>query len=213
MKNRSIVALLGLVLCAPIAMRSQFLHHGGTGRYQLRSNDQIKVTYHLTPDLNATVFVQPDGFVALPEVGEVRIAGLSLDEATEAITMKASARLNKPEISVEIVKFEKPHIFVGGNVGKPGQYTLDGPLTALQAIQVAEGFKDTANMKHVLLIRPIGEGVGETTVLNLKRTGSKHTTTETFVQDGDTLIVPENNLTAVSRYVKLLNPGVYYPLK
>ncbi|SEC61135.1 polysaccharide biosynthesis/export family protein [Terriglobus roseus] len=212
MKHGSIAALLGLVLCAPLTTSGQFLHHG-TGRYQLRSNDEIKVTYHLTPDLNATVSVQPDGYVALPEIGEVRLAGLSLDEATEAITMKAAARLNKPEVSVEIVRFEKPHIFVGGNVGKPGQYTLNGPLTALQAIQVAEGFKDTANMKHVLLIRPIGEGVGETTVLNLKRSGSKHTTTETFVQDGDTLIVPENNLTAVSRYVKLINPGVYYPLK
>jgi polysaccharide biosynthesis/export protein len=213
MRIRSLIS--SALLAATVSLGSlhaQELIHHGTGRYQLRANDEIKVSYHITPDLNATVSVQPDGYIVLPEIGDVRVAGLTVDEATEVITKKASQRLNAPEVTLTITKFEKPHFFVGGYVGKPGKFTLDGPITALQAVQMAEGIKDTGNQKHVILIRPIGDGVGETHVLNLKRSGNGKNTQEFFVEDGDTIVVPESTFTAVARYVKLINPGIYYPI-
>ena len=184
----------------------------GVTRYHLRANDVLKVTYHLTPELDANVSVQPDGYVILPRIGEVKVAGLDLKDATRAITQRATDQLNNPEVTVEITQFEKPHFFVGGRVTKPGQYTLNGPLTALQAIQIAEGFEESANEKQVLLIRPIGDGIGETHILNLKRDRRTVRSVEFFIQDGDTLVVSQSKFNVVAKYLKLINPGVYVPL-
>ena len=199
-----------LICCA--AAHSQNRELLSAPRYHLRANDVLKVSYHLTPELDATVSVQPDGFVVLPQIGEVKLTGLDLQQATQAITDKAAQRLNHPELTVEITEFEKPHFFVGGRVGKPGEYTLNGPLTALQAIQIAEGFQESAKQTRVILIRPIGDGLGETHVLDLRRTAKQGKTTEFLIQDGDTLVVSESKLNVVTKYMRLVNPGVYVPV-
>ena len=201
-------SLLGVCLPSPAQGRQPL----PSGRYHLRANDEIKVSYHLTPELDATVSVQPDGFVVLPGIGDIKLGGLDLEEATQAITGKAEERLNHPEVTVTLTQFDKPHFFVGGRVGKPGQYTLNGPLSALQAIQIAEGFQDSADEMQVLLIRPVGDGIGETHVLDLKRSRKHAKTAEFFVQDGDTLIVNRNKMDTVTKFVRLLNPGVYVPI-
>ncbi len=208
---RNLVSFLCLALClAPALCQNRELL--STPRYHLRANDVLKISYHLTPELDATVSVQPDGFIVLPGMGEVKLSGLDLHQATEAITEKAAQRLNHPEITVEITQFEKPHFFVGGRVGKPGEYTLNGPLTALQAIQVAEGFQESARQTQVLLIRPIGDGLGETHVLDLHRHAKQEKVAEFLIQDGDTLVVSESKLNIVTKYMRLVNPGVYVPV-
>ena len=44
-------------------------------RYLLRPGDTLQLQYRLTPDMNQTVTVQPDGFVDLNDAGEIQVAG------------------------------------------------------------------------------------------------------------------------------------------
>ncbi len=76
-----------------------------TQRYQLQVSDVLGVQFRLSPEYNANVTVQPDGFVSLPMLGDVKLSGLTIAEATDAIKQKASDQLNDPEIKRSAEQF------------------------------------------------------------------------------------------------------------
>ncbi len=214
--NRSTLPYVLLILLLSITLRSVQAQQALTpadGRYRLHKSDVIQVSFHLTPELDSSVVIQPDGFATIPNIGDVHLLNLTLDQATAEITAKAEQRLNKPEITVSLKDFERPHFFAGGEVGRPGKYNIEGPLSALQAIQIAGGLKDTAQASKVLLLHPIADGMATTRIIDLKHLEqTSNRSAEIEVQSGDILIVKENTFTRVQRVVKLVNPGVYVPL-
>ncbi len=179
-------------------------------RYNLRSGDVLAVEYRYSPEYNASVTVEPDGHVSLPLIGDVKVGGLSLPELHGLLVNKAGERLNDPEITVSLREFDKPHYVVGGEVGTPGRYDLHGRVTALRAVEMAGGFKQSAKASQVLLIRPIDGTMGETKVINLQKVLAKHQLNEDpDIRDGDMLIVPKNRLGKIEPYIRLVNAGFY----
>ncbi len=53
--------------------------------YRLQQEDKIEVLYRYTPEYNATVALQPDGYVSLPLIGEVKVLGMTLEQATAVV--------------------------------------------------------------------------------------------------------------------------------
>ena len=181
-------------------------------RYSLVPSDVLLVKFRLSPEFDATLTVQPDGFITLPSLGEVQVGGLTLAQATAVVTQKASARLNDPEVTVELKDFVKPYLTVTGEVVNPGKVEWRGPTTALRAIMLAGGFRDTANKSQVLLIRPLSAQLGSTRVIDLKELLKPGSHEQAEVRPGDMLVVSQNRLTNVNRIVKLFNPGIYAPI-
>ena len=54
-------------------------------RYRLNPGDVIDVIYRYTPEFNQTVTIQPDGFVMLEVIGELKISTLTLEQARQKI--------------------------------------------------------------------------------------------------------------------------------
>jgi polysaccharide export outer membrane protein len=179
-------------------------------RYLLRPGDVISVEYRYTPEYNSIVSIQPDGFTELPLLGDVKLGGLSLDQVHDALMAKAGERLNSPEITIGLKEFDKPHYIVGGEVGTPGRYEIHGPVTALQAVEIAGGFKSSAKSSQILLIRPVNGSEGETKLINLKTVlDQRHLEEDIELRPGDMLLVPRNRLSKVEPYVRLVNAGFY----
>ena len=61
-----------------------------------------------------------DGMAALPYVGNVKLAGLTLDEARRVIYTKLSQYYKLPELSVSIKSYGARKVYVMGNVQLPG---------------------------------------------------------------------------------------------
>ncbi len=180
-------------------------------RYQLHPSDLLEVNFRLSPEFNASVPVQPDGYVTLPNLGSVKVAGLTLDEATVQIRAKAAERLNEPEVTVALKQFETPYFIVGGQVANPGKVEKHGTVTVLAAVQLAGGFKEGAQTKQVVLIRQVDSERAETKLINYKYLLQHPQANEDIeLQAGDMLYVPQNTLSKISPYVKLLSPGVYF---
>src|SRR5262245_41841700 len=57
-------------------------------RYKLRNGDTIELSFVYVPEFNQTVTIQPDGFVTLRGVGDVRAGGLSAPELKTAVESK-----------------------------------------------------------------------------------------------------------------------------
>jgi hypothetical protein len=71
----------------------------------------------LTPELNQTVNVQPDGFITLLGVGDLHVEGQIVPDVRESIRAAYAKTLHSPILTVRLIEFEKPYFIVGGEVG------------------------------------------------------------------------------------------------
>jgi len=100
--------------------------------------------------------VDKKGNIKLPLVGEVAVAGKTLDDVKEDIDTKLEDYLKFASVSVKLVNFR---VTLLGEVKMPGQYYVyEEKVTLLQAVSLAGGLTQFANNKKVKLIR---EGFNE----------------------------------------------------
>jgi polysaccharide biosynthesis/export protein len=181
-------------------------------RYALQPSDVLEIHYRYTPEFDQTVTLQPDGFVTLQIIGDIKLQGLTLAQAKAAILERASQRLQSPEVTIALTEFEKPYFVVGGEVAHPGKFDMRGQVTAIEAIAIAGGFK-TASAKHsqVILFRKAGGDLAKTEILDLKA-ATKPSATEPLIglRPGDVLVVPQNRVSKIERFIKWANIGVYW---
>lgn len=177
-------------------------------RYRLQPEDKIEVQYRYSPEYNAIVSIQPDGFVSLPFTGDVKVAGLTLDGAAAAITQKASARLAAPEISVLLRDYVKPYFVVAGEVVKPGRFELHGSVTVVEAIAQSGGFKESSKHTQIVLVRKLDPENAEIKLLNMNHLMSAAGVRENFeIKPGDMLIVPRNFISKIEPFMRVSSPA------
>lgn len=173
-------------------------------RYRLVPGDVLDVVYRYTPEFNQTVTLHPDGYVGLEIVGDLKLSGLTLEEAKKIIVEKASVRLKDPEITLLLKEFQKPYFVVAGEVTQPGRFEMRESVTALQAVMTAGGFKDTAKMSQILVFRKINQEFAEVKVLNLKKIKkTSDLENDLTLEAGDIVLIPRNNFSKIEKYVRL----------
>jgi polysaccharide export outer membrane protein len=179
--------------------------------YVVNPGDVLDIVFRWTPEFNQTVTVQPDGHAGLTSAGDLKVAGLTLPEIHDAIVRESRAKLVDPEVAVILKDFERPRIAVAGEVVNPGKYDLRQPTTALQAILLAGGAKESAQMSQVLLFRPMPNGFSEVHHLSFKRLGNTdHPAEDIQLRPGDMLLIPRDKLTKIGRVIRTFNLGVYF---
>jgi polysaccharide export outer membrane protein len=140
--------------------------------YRVQVNDVLEFLFFKNTELNQTQTVGPDGEVALQLIGSVRVAGRTLEDITTEVTTRYAKELVQPQVTVAVKEYSGLKVYVGGEVNQPGMQVYRGGLTALEAVVAAGGFKTTASLKNVILIRkgvnaqPIGSRVDLKRVLN-----------------------------------------------
>lgn len=93
------------------------------------------------------VQVSDDGAVEMPVIGQVRVSGLEVAEASRAIAAAAVERgiYRQPQITVEMHKQASNRVVVLGAVGAPGAYDLPrSGSDVASAIAAAGGLTDVA---------------------------------------------------------------------
>jgi polysaccharide export outer membrane protein len=195
------------VFAAASLGQNQFSEHNPP--YRLQSGDTIEVQYRYTPEYNGTAVVQPGGFVNLPLTGDIKVQGLTVVEAQGAIVEKASVRLNQPEVTVLLKDYVRPYFVVAGEVGNPGRFEMHGDVTAMQAIAIGGGFKDSSKHSQVVLVRKYNKELAEVTVLDMKAMfRQKGVAEDPLLQRGDMLVVPQNYVSKMERYVRWAGVGL-----
>ena len=179
-------------------------------RYLIQPSDVLSIRYLYTPEYDTTAAVQPDGFVSAPVIGELKVGGLTLAQAREALLAAAGRRLKDPEMYVDLKEFDKPHFAVSGEVGTPGRFELRGRVTVLDAIAMAGGLKPTSKHSKVVLLRPVDREFAAATLLDVKQMMTvAGAPTNVAVGPGDVLVVPQNTVSKVERYVRWVNFGIF----
>jgi polysaccharide export outer membrane protein len=179
-------------------------------RYLVQPGDVLEVQYRYSPEFNQTITVQPDGYVSLQVGGDLKIAGKNVEQVRQLILQKVGERLQDPEATVILKEFQKPYFVVAGEVVQPGKIEMRERVTAIQAIMLAGGLKESARSSQILLFRKINSDTAEVKVLNLKKI--KRTSdleNDLTLQPGDMLLIPRDTISKIERFMKLASIAAF----
>jgi polysaccharide export outer membrane protein len=99
--------------------------------------------------------VDKNGYIELPLMGFVKMAGLTTPEARELIKQKAKEFFKDPVVNVRIANFD---IVILGDVGHPGTVTVPSEKVSIfDAIALSGDINLTARRDNVLITRIVGE--------------------------------------------------------
>ena len=128
----------------------------GSTDYRLGAQDLLEISVFGIDDLSRTVRVNSNGQVSLPLIGGVLAGGKTIPELEQDVAGKLEqGYLQDPQVSVFVKEFTSQRVTLGGAVKKPGIYPITGKTTLLQAVAMAEGVTDLADLSAVVLFRTI----------------------------------------------------------
>ncbi len=177
--------------------------------YRLGPGDHFAFLVRGRDDISREeIIVAPDGEVALPRVGIMKVQGCTLKELTATFTKALSAYYDKPEVTLVMKAYNNNRVFVLGRVANPGAVSFQGPGTLLEALSLAGGLPaDTAKsfLSRCMIVR------GKDLVMwvdlkELLEQGNMRLNAR--LQNGDVIFIPqsEDQLAYVLGEVK--TPGV-----
>jgi polysaccharide biosynthesis/export protein len=122
--------------------------------YRIGPNDLIEIEVFGVPDLKRTVRVNSSGMISLALVGNVKVAGMTAQDAEQMIAKAYGEKyLQDPHVSLFIKEFTTQRITVEGAVTRPGIYPVTGQITLLRALALAGGGAKYADMSQIMVFR------------------------------------------------------------
>jgi polysaccharide export outer membrane protein len=117
--------------------------------------DVIHIFTYREPAMTGDFLVRPDGKISMPMLkDEIRALGLTPTELRDAIVKAAvdgGFYTVPPQVNVTMRQINSRMVTITGNVNKPGEYALLGPMTIIELIQKAGGLTEYADKKNILI--------------------------------------------------------------
>ncbi len=190
--------------------------------FQLGPGDLLNIFLWRPTVTQFPVRINAEGEAVIPTVGPVKVAGISLSEAKEAIFRKIRERFSGAEVTVSLDEVRQFRVHVCGAVAMPGSYLVPATARVADAILLAGGLLrrsraewDTtsvvvASQRRIQVIasqtatapRPVD-------LLLFERAGE--TKANPYLQDGDVIWAPfkQEGPSAVGVFGGVSAPGVF----
>jgi polysaccharide export outer membrane protein len=142
-------------------------------------------------------YVDETGFLNIPVIGKIKVLGYSISEAQDSIQTAVAKYLEKPIVRVKVLNFK---FTVLGEVKNDATIiSSDNNLTLLQALGMAGGTSEFADLSRVKVLRHYGENtyVFYVNLLNEEFLASPFY----FVQSGDVILVAPLKQRASLKYM------------
>jgi len=124
--------------------------------YKIQPHDRLAITAYKYPEITPTninqngILVDGSGYVSLPLIHRVHLAGLTQPQATKKLERLYRKYLRNPSFNVEVLN---KRVYVLGEVNKPGVIPLDRErLTILEAIAYAGDLTDNAVRDNIVIL-------------------------------------------------------------
>jgi len=173
-------------------------------QYTLYPGDQIDIVVASAPELSRTLTVGPDGRVVMPMTQPVMAAGRTFKHIEQELSAQLGQQLRDPRIAISPRAYAPQQIFVGGEVGQQGTYTLSGPVGALEAIIMAGGMRPTAKTSQVAVLRRAPNGGMMMRAVNIKNgmRNIRENNDNMQLRRGDIVFVPRSGIAEVGVWMQ-----------
>ena len=172
---------------------------------QLRVGVKVRVSVSASgePVLNEEVKeVSASGDIVLPYINSVKCAGMTIEQFQEELTKRYREFYVDPLVSAYYVPMSEggssPYgsVLVTGCVAQQGVVNIPQTcdLTVMQALQMAGGMGQWANVNGVRLTRNMADGTKQQVTIDTEGIGTRGATEQNIVlMPGDVLYVPASN--------------------
>ena len=126
--------------------------------YILGPDDQIQISVYGVQEYNGNLTISPEGSVTIPSVGEVKLAGLTIEAATQKLkTVMGNLaygylKSGGSKLAVTLSKIRSIKVTIIGSV-KQGTFTLSSFSSLFNALYTAGGPSAFGSFREIELIR------------------------------------------------------------
>jgi polysaccharide export outer membrane protein len=169
--------------------------------YHLTITDRVRISIFQEEDLAEIVRIDARGNVNLKLVGDLHVAGLTANEAQQAIEQayRDGRFLRNPQASVAIEDYAPREVTIQGQVKAPARYLLpiESTFSVLELVTKAGGLTDIAKGSSVVVTRITADGKKLTYIIDVdaairgKKENGKAENSSLQLEPGDIVYVPE----------------------
>ena len=121
--------------------------------YIIGVEDELQISVWREPELSTTVVVRPDGMITLPLINDVKAVGLKTEELQNILMDKLKNFVNEPQVTVIVRSIRSRKVYLVGEVGHQGTFTINGDMTALELLAAAGGVGTFAKADAIYILR------------------------------------------------------------
>src|SRR5579864_8335726 len=115
--------------------------------------DVLAINVWKETDISKVIPVRSDGRISLPLIGELQSSGQTPKQLEAEITKRLKDFVADPSVTVVVQEIRSQKFNVLGMVTHPGSYPLAKPMTVVDAIATAGGFRDFAKQRDIYVLR------------------------------------------------------------
>ena len=169
--------------------------------YRVGPGDQLVLILTGDVELAYTLQVTREGFILIPQVGQVYVASLTLDQLRDQLyarlgrvysgVKRGAGATTRFDISVANVRANQ--VYVVGEVVQPGAYQISALGTVLTALYAGAGVTARANLRRIE-VRRLGKVVDTLDLYDYLLRGD--TRSDVRLETGDVVFVPVHGVRA-----------------
>jgi polysaccharide biosynthesis/export protein len=195
------ILVVALLVVPPSASRAQVSDKA----YIIGPEDVLEIQVWERKDLNQTVFVRPDGRTSLPLVGEIMVAGKTVQELQDHLAQVYDKTSQNAVVTVIVKEIKSRPVYFVGGFGRPGPLQLTRELSLMQAISIIGGVVPGGDAEKGYLLR----GDKRVAIDFYKLLQKGDLTQNTQLEPGDTVVVPIADMVFVQGEVRAPSPIKY----
>lgn len=168
--------------------------------YKIAPMDKLAIRVFKADDISGDYDVDLAGHISLPLIGEVEAANMTTAELDQRLTERLGEKyLEHPDVSVSIKQSAGRLVTIDGAVNGAGSYPVLGSMSLMQAVALARGASQDANLRRVAIFRTInGKRQAAAFDLTSIRRGEGQ---DPPVYPGDIVVVDGSHIKAVERQI------------
>lgn len=169
----------------------------------LQPGDGISIKFLHTPGNNQTVTIGPDGRASFYLLDEIEVAGMTLEELDDELTLRYEESLISPDLTVSLGQTGPRQVLILGGEGRTVGITPHLTIPMLELFVRANIPRDPLVMlQHMVLMRYMPEeGRKRVWVIDAREDYWYHPVDLMF-QNGDIIYIPDQPLQTASSWMR-----------
>jgi protein involved in polysaccharide export with SLBB domain len=160
---------------------------GISGDYVLGVGDRLQLNVYGSATFEVPMPVDGRGSIAVPKVGTIAVAGLSLARAQTVVENKIRQVFSRSTVDLSVTKLREVRVFVMGEVYKPGSFLVPNLSSVVNVLGLSGGPTAIGSYRQIQVVRG-GVTVHSVDLYPLRAYGKGNL--NFGFQNGDTIFVP-----------------------
>jgi len=155
--------------------------------YVLGTGDLLAVNVFGSATFEVPAQVDGRGEIVIPKLGSVKVAGLTLGKAKQAVQGLVGREYSRTTVDLQVMKLREVRVFVMGEVYKGGSYLVPSLSSLVNVLSLAGGPTSTGSFRDIRVVRG-GRTIHQLDLYPLRAEGRGNVNFS--LQSGDVLFVP-----------------------